>query len=106
LTSVLREDNRAMISYGEEKEYRYFCLLTPSAFYQAYLHDSNMLVKNARPASMADITLFHEILYEKQADSFEFPIVLKGTKYEIQETPPEFKEFLRDIAREVSGKTR
>ncbi len=68
---VLREDNRIMTSYGEEKEYRYFCLLTPSAFFQADLHDSNMAVQNARPVSMEDITLFHEILYGKQADSFE-----------------------------------
>ena len=68
---VLREDNRNMTSYGEEKEYRYFCLLTPSAFYQADLHDSNMVVENARPASMEDVTLFHEVLYGKQADSFE-----------------------------------
>lgn len=68
---VLREDNRVMTSYGEEKEYRYFCLLTPSAFFQADLHDSNMVVKNARPANMEDIILFHEILYGKQADTFE-----------------------------------
>jgi hypothetical protein len=68
---VLRKDNRIMTSYGEEKEYRYFCLMTPSAFYQADLHDSNMAVKIARPANMEDIILFHEILYGKQADSLE-----------------------------------
>lgn len=68
---VRREDNRIMTSYGEEKEYRYFYLLTPSAFYQADLHDSNMAVKMARPANMEDVIFFHEILYGKQADSFE-----------------------------------
>jgi len=68
---VRREDNRVMTSYGEEKEYRYFCLLTPSAVYQADLHDSNRAVKMARPADMEDVIFFHEILYGKQAGSFE-----------------------------------
>jgi len=36
----------------------------------------------------------------------ESPVVLEGTVDEIEETPLEFREFLRDIAGEVSGKIR
>ena len=69
---VRREDNSIKTTDGEEKEYKYFYLLTPEFLYQADLHESNMAVKMARPADLAGLRLLlHEILYGEDAESLE-----------------------------------
>lgn len=69
---VRREDNLIKTTDGEEKEYKFFYLLTPDYFYQADLHESNMAVRIARPADLAGLrALLHEITYGEDAASFE-----------------------------------
>jgi hypothetical protein len=70
--SVRREDNIIKTTDGEEKEYKFFYLLTPEFLYQADLHESNMAVKMGRPADLAGLRLLlHEILYGEDAKSLE-----------------------------------
>ena len=69
---VRREDHLIKTTDGEEKEYKFFYLLTPEYFYQADLHEPDMAVKMARPADLASLRLLlHEILYGEDAASLE-----------------------------------
>lgn len=69
---VRREDHLIKTTDGEEKEYKFFYLLTPEYFYQADLHESDMAVKMARPTDMTGMrALLHEITYGEDSAFFE-----------------------------------
>jgi hypothetical protein len=67
--------------------------------------DVEELQRDERDSERGTEEYSEEVLIEGKFAE-EFPAVLEGTKDEIQETPPEFQEFLKDIAGEVSGKIR
>ncbi len=65
--------------------------------------DVEELQRDERDSEKGTEEYREEVLIEGKFTE-EFPMVLKGTMDEIEETPPEFQEFLRDIAGDVSGK--
>jgi hypothetical protein len=67
--------------------------------------DVEELQRDERETEKGTEEYSEEILIEGKFTE-ELPMVLKGTKDEIKKTPPEFQEFLRDIAGDVSGKIR
>jgi hypothetical protein len=85
-----------------------------SAAWYSALRESNILdcpivyeelQRDERETEKGTEEYSEEILIEGKFTE-ELPMILKGTKDEIKETPPEFQEFLRDIAGDVSGKIR